>query len=203
MRTIFTTPASLSSFSGKSRPATRAKGRLPAPDELRAAGFEQVKHLAGNIGYLDIRSFGKIEAGAAMTATVLDFFCNTVALVIDLRRHEAGDQAAASLLASHFFDTELVHLEAEYWTAVRRQSAISALCSHGSRYVGRAVYVLIGKHSSPVAIGLTRMLQSVGRATVVGESPANGTISADLPIAEETALVAAHRAALKPLPSVA
>ncbi|MBA3560703.1 MAG: hypothetical protein H0W30_19160 [Gemmatimonadaceae bacterium] len=203
MRIISTTSASLNPFSAKSRPAARARVRLPAPAELRAAGFEQLNHLAGNIGYLDIRSFEKIEAGAAVTAAVLDFFSDTVALLMDLRRHEAGDTAAASLLASHFFDTELVHLEAEYWTPVRRQRAFSALSSQGSRYIGPSVYVLIGKHSSAVAVGFARMLQGVGRATIVGESPANGTISADLPVAEEAALVAAHRAALKPLPSVA
>jgi len=203
MRTIFTTPASLSPFPGKSRPAARAKACLPAPAELRAAGFEQVKLLACNIGYLDIRSFQKVEAGAAMTAAVLDFFSDTAALLIDLRRHELGDTAAASLLVSHFFDTELVHLEAEYWTAVRRQRAYSPLGSQGSRYVGPAVYVLIGKRSSAVAIGLARMLQSSGRATIVGEAPANCTISADLTVAEESAILAAHRAALKRLPSVA
>lgn len=170
---------------------------------MRAAGFEQLAHLAGNIGYLEIRSFQKIESGAAITADVLDFFNGTDGLLIDLRRHEGGDRAAASLLASHFFDTELVHLEAEYWTDARRQRAFSVPSLPGLRYVGPAVYVLIGKYSSAVAIGLARMLQAVGRATIVGEPPASGTLSPDLPVAEDMALVMAHRAALKPVPSVA
>ena len=203
MRTIPSTPLSLTPFSSTARPALRAKVHLAASTEMRTAGFEQLKHLSGNIGYLDIRSFQNIESGAAITAAVLDFFSGTDALVIDLRRHEGGDRTAAFLLASHFFDTELVHLEAEYWTDSLRLRAFSVPSLPGSRYVGPAVYMLVGKHSSTVAIGLARMLQAVGRVTIVGEPQANGTLSPDLPVAEESALIAAHRAAVKPVASVA
>ncbi|MBC7791632.1 MAG: hypothetical protein H7Z74_16925 [Anaerolineae bacterium] len=203
MRTIPVPPSSLNPFATTSRPAARAKIRFSASGEMRAAGFEQLAHLPGNIGYLEIRSFQKLESGAAITAAVLDFFTDTQGLVIDLRRHEGGDSAAASLLASHFFDTELVHLDAEYWTDAHRQRAFLVPGLPGLRYVGPAVYVLIGKRSSRVATDLARMLQAVGRATVVGEPPAGATLSPDLMVAEESALVAAHRDALKPIASVA
>ncbi|MGI9078036.1 MAG: S41 family peptidase [Gemmatimonadaceae bacterium] len=168
---------------------------------MRAAGFEQLNHLSGNIGYLDIRSFQK--AGATITAAVLHYFSGTEGLLIDLRRNQGGDSAAASLLASHFFDTELVHLDAEYWTDSRRQRAFAVPTLPGFRYVGPPVYVLLGKHSSPVSIGFARMLRAAGRITIVGESPASGMASPDLPVDEDTALAAAHCAALKPVPSVA
>src|SRR5206468_11802032 len=54
-------------------------------------GFERVERLPGNVGYLEIRSFGFDTADvSSVAAAAFTFLGNTDALIIDVRRNGGG-----------------------------------------------------------------------------------------------------------------
>ena len=143
MRTIPATPSSLI----HSRPH-----RVPLPGENPFLCLGEMRspvssslHTFPAISALEISSFQKMESEQLLRRPCWTF-SRYAGMVIDLRRHEGGDSAAASLLASHFFDTELVHVDAEYGP-MHVVSAPFWYRPCGLRYVGPAVYVSLGKRT--------------------------------------------------------
>ena len=76
-------------------------------------GYDTVRRLAGNVGYVEIRSFQFTgpEAGAAATAA-MNFVANTDALIIDVRRNGGGSPEMVQLVTTYLFagDGERQHL---------------------------------------------------------------------------------------------
>lgn len=182
-------------FAGHASPA--AGEARAARAELRALGFERVARLCGNVGYIDLRQLPSAERGAAAAAAVIEALGDADALIIDLRRNRGGDRAMAALFASLFFDTEPVHVDAEYWSGGPRTWLRAAHGVPSVRYLGREVVVLTGADTSAVAAALARSLQQLGRAVVIGQAPrAQAGLAPDVTVAEPLALHAAHQATL-------
>ncbi|HEY6333785.1 MAG TPA: S41 family peptidase, partial [Blastocatellia bacterium] len=74
-------------------------------------GFEEIKHLSGNVGYLKLNGFMDAERGGGTAAAAMAFLANTDALIIDLRENHGGVPGMVDLLASYLFSGERpVHL---------------------------------------------------------------------------------------------
>lgn len=132
-------------------------------------GFEKVERLAGNIGYIEVRSFEFVARGYAAGAAAMSFVSETDALIIDIRRNGGGAPEAVAALCSYFFD-EPVHLNDLYF---RPQNETRQFWTTpgvpGKRYLDRPIYVLTSKKTGSAAEEFAYNLQNLKRATIVGE----------------------------------
>jgi len=139
-------------------------------------GFEKVERLGGNLGYIELREFQyEAETSEKILATAMEFLRHTDGLIIDLRRNGGGHPEMVPLFLSYLIpDKTLVgtlqyredNRIAEYWTRSEIQ---------GPRYgTQRPVYVLTSKNTFSAAESLSYILQTRGRAKLVGERTQGG-----------------------------
>ena len=67
-------------------------------------GFKELKILDGNIGYLDLRFFSHPKYAGATAVSVMQYFSNCDALIIDLRKNGGGWGEMVPLITSYFFE---------------------------------------------------------------------------------------------------
>lgn len=172
-----------------------------AHEALRGLGVRLVAHLAGGIGYVEVRELRDPRRTDAAIAQALDRVGDAPALIIDLRGALSGNAATVGVLSSYLFDTEPVHRENVYRPSSAGMPPASELSVH--RYVGRDVYVLTGPLTAPDAAELARSLQRMGRALVVGEAPLvradQSPVTPDLHCDASAALQVAHATAARRL----
>jgi hypothetical protein len=158
----------------------------PSPDQEAEAwafgrrvnfGLERAERLAGNIGYLELRSFGfepqwaEATVGAAMT-----LLANTDALIIDLRRNGGGSPFYVALVSSYLFGPDSVHLNSLYWRPEDRTDRFyTRAVLPGTRYgPERPVYVLTSRRTFSGAEEFAYNLQALKRAVIVGDTTGGG-----------------------------
>jgi C-terminal processing protease CtpA/Prc len=141
------------------------------------AGFERVERLPGNVGYLELRSFG-FDTGevSAVAAAAFTFLANTDALIIDVRRNGGGSPFMVAQVASYLFGPEPVHLNSLYWRPGNRTDDFYTQRQvKGTRYgPDKPLYVLTSRNTFSGAEEFTYDLQTRKRATVVGDTTGGG-----------------------------
>lgn len=141
-------------------------------NSLENFGFENVRRLEGNIGYINFKGFASPESSASTLAAAMNFVANTNALIIDLRENQGGHGGMVLLFCSYFFDKE-TELYATYYrhedkTVVdRTQSNVLGL-----KYLHKKIYILTGKGTFSAAEALAYFLQQHKLAEVIGETTA-------------------------------
>jgi hypothetical protein len=173
-------------------------------EALRKLGVRMVAHLAGGIGYVEVRELRDAARTDAAISHAMARVGDAPALILDLRGVRAGDPATVALLSSYLFDTEPVHLETVYLASGDVLPPSPAIATR--RYLDRDVYVLTSTFTAPAAAEFARRLQRMGRALVVGEAPrlrADRTpLTPDLACAAGAALQVAHATAARRLLAV-
>lgn len=155
-------------------PEQREEFRLRS--ELDNFGFYKVERLAGNVGYIDLRYFADPELGAGEAAVAtMNLLSKTSALIVDLRKNGGGSPNLVALLCSYLFGSEPVHLNdiiskdedriQQFWTLPYVP---------GERFVDKPVHVLTSGDTFSGAEEFSYNLQSLGRATIVGETTMGG-----------------------------
>ncbi|HEU4479837.1 MAG TPA: S41 family peptidase [Pyrinomonadaceae bacterium] len=138
-------------------------------------GFEKVERLNGNIGYMELDGFVTTELGAETAIAAMQFLANTDALIIDLRYNGGGVPGTAQLIISYLFGETPVHYHSIYWRHNNRTEQFWTLpYVPGKRYVGKPVYVLMGRRTLSAPESFAYSLQAQKRVTVVGEVSAGG-----------------------------
>lgn len=138
-------------------------------------GFEKVERLNGNVGYMELDGFVSTELGAETAIAAMQFLANTDALIIDLRYNGGGVPGTAQLISSYFFSETPVHYHSIYWRQGNRTEQFWTLpYVPGRRYVGKPVYILMGKRTLSAPESFAYSLQAQKRVTVVGEISAGG-----------------------------
>ena len=139
-------------------------------------GFSQVSRLNGNVGYIDLRGFADPEIASDAVRAAMEVVQHTDALVIDLRRNRGGEPEMVQYLASYFFADPVHYVDFVARTPEQSTSMFTLQSVPGPRYLGRPVYVLTSaRYTFSAAEGFAYALQSLGRATVVGEQTGGGT----------------------------
>jgi hypothetical protein len=161
-----------------------AKGDKPAPEDLERmrqsagklnGGYRRVERLPGNVGYLQVDGFMHVDAAAGPAAAAMNFLANTDALIIDVRTNGGGGPQSVALLCSYLFDEKPVHLNSLYWRKGDRTEESWTLKEvAGKRYAGKDVYVLTSGRTFSAAEEFAYDLQSLKRATIVGETTGGG-----------------------------
>lgn len=175
-------------FFSVARLPERAQADKPTPEEQAKytltgnkfnGGFERAERLPGNIGYLEVRSFGFTRRGYDAAAAAMAFLAETDALIFDIRRNGGGDPDMVAALTTYLF-AEPTHLNdiysrtdestRQYWTLPGVP---------GRRYLDREVYVLTSKQTGSGAEEFAYNLQQLKRATIVGETTWGGANPGD------------------------
>jgi hypothetical protein len=138
-------------------------------------GFEQVKILEGNIGYLKFNNFYDPEYASETAIAAMNFLSNTDALIVDLRQNGGGSPKMIQLLSSYLFDAEPVHLSGFYWRPTDKYTQNWTLpYVPGQRMPDTDVYILTSNNTFSAAEEFTYNLKHLKRATVVGETTGGG-----------------------------
>lgn len=139
------------------------------------AGVRRVEILQGNIGYLELTNFFRIEEARDAIASAMHLLSRADALIIDMRANGGGSPETIGFLASYFFDEpnlpllDIVHRKAEP-NAVDRYATASPLpAEHDGK---RPVVILTSTRSFSGGEGFPFLLQERHRAEVVGETTA-------------------------------
>lgn len=156
----------------------------PAPEEwekMRRAqarenfGLAKVDILPGNVGYLDFRYFTALEFAQDTYSGAVAVVANTEALIIDLRRCGGSmSPDALPFLLSYLF-AEPTRLSEIYWRHSDSTQQFWTLPTvPGRRYLHRPVYILTSGQTFSGAEGMAYDLQSLKRATIVGDVTGGG-----------------------------
>ncbi len=158
-------------------PDTPHGSAAPRSDASRAdgvrrsnAGVRRVEILAGNVGYLDLTSFWRLDEARETIATAMRLLRGADALILDLRANGGGSPDTAAFVASYFFDTaglplfEIVHRSEK--DPSRYSTAMPAVAERDGT---RPVYVLTAARTFSAGEGLAFLLQERRRVEVIGE----------------------------------
>jgi peptidase S41-like protein len=134
-------------------------------------GFEQARHLPGNVGYLEIRGFYTAAIAAPTATAAMSFLANTDALIIDVRRNFGGEPESVAYVASYLFD-ESMHLDdlTLRWPASQTRQFWTAPTVPGLRFgAHKPVYILTSHATFSGGEAFVYNLQALRRAQIVGE----------------------------------
>lgn len=148
-------------------------GRPGAPPPT----FGATKRLDGNIAYVEITSFAASPDSARESVrTVMSAAADARALILDLRANGGGQPQMVALVSSYLFGDRAVHLNSLYWRARDRTDRFFTDPGVGGAKFGpdKPVYVVTSARTFSAAEEFTYNLQSLKRATIVGETTGGG-----------------------------
>lgn len=138
-------------------------------------GFKKAEILNGNIGYLEISAFSRLNGYSKSTAdAALKLLSNSRALIIDLRYGIGGSPDMVNHIISHFFKvpTHVVDI------FIRSENATLPYYTVPDSSYGVLteipIYILTSYKTFSAAEGLSYELQALKRATIVGETTRGG-----------------------------
>ncbi len=138
-------------------------------------GFRRIEILEGNVGYLELRKFADPAVGGATATAAMATLANVEALIIDLRQNQGGSPFMVQLLASYLLEEKPTHLVDQQVRSLGMTRQIHSLpWVQGKRLPDTPVFVLTSSSTFSAAEGFTYLLQSLERATIVGERTAGG-----------------------------
>jgi retinol-binding protein 3 len=141
--------------------------------EMRARranfGVQRVEVLAGNVGYLNLTWFYRLEEAREAISSAMQLLRSADALILDMRENGGGSPDTVALLASYLFDAhglDLFEIVSRSGSGDRYTTLEPAV---PERNGGRPVYVLTSTRTFSAGEGLAFILQERRRAEVIGE----------------------------------
>lgn len=136
-------------------------------------GVQRVEVLAGNVGYLNLTSFYRLEEAQDAISAAMRVLRSVDALILDLRENSGGSPETVALVASYLFDASglpLFEILPRAGTGGREYTTLEP--GIPERNGTRPVYVLTAQLTFSAGEGLAFLLQERHRAIVVGEQTA-------------------------------
>jgi hypothetical protein len=122
-------------------------------ERLRNFGFERVQRLAGNVGYLELRSFSSLPEAQGTAVAAMNFLANADAVIIDVRRNGGGDPMLLQTVLTYFVAPgDRLHINDFYEREGDRIVQFwSAAQVPGPRLNGKPLYVLTSANTGSCA----------------------------------------------------
>lgn len=149
--------------------------RMPGGDAAAGNGFAPVEMLPGNVGYVRLTGpMNDTRAALDAATAALRQVASADAVILDLRGVPGGSPVMVDHVISHFVapGTPLVQVYSRIQEATEVRRALQTV--PGPRRLDVPLYVLIDQGSFSAAEALPFILQSLGRATIVGERTRGG-----------------------------
>ncbi|MDF1868804.1 MAG: S41 family peptidase [Phycisphaerales bacterium] len=140
-------------------------------------GFTHVQRLDGNIGYLEMTGFHQYDMAREDADAAMQLLAGSSALIVDLRKNGGGDPATVQHVSSYLFDPdEPVHLNSLYFRPSDETTEFWTHSEINTQYAMPEVpvYVLTSSYTFSAAEEFSYNLQSLERATIVGETTGGG-----------------------------
>ncbi len=142
---------------------------------LANAGFEEVKRLGGNIGYIQFFGFFDPAAADRPIHAAMEFVHNTDALIFDIRENGGGDPETVRRLCSYLFEkpthvNSLIFRNGDKTTT----QAFKTKPVRNAGYYDKPIYVLVSNRTGSGAEEFAYNLQTQKRGVIVGESTWGG-----------------------------
>jgi hypothetical protein len=137
-------------------------------------GFEQLRRMPGNVGYLDLRMFSGDPAAQEVAVATMNWLANTDALIIDLRRNGGGDPVLLNTIVTYLTPTgSRLHINDFYQRdGDRIEQFYTSPYLPGPRYTGKPVYVLTSHLTGSCAEEFAYDVQNMKLATLMGTTTA-------------------------------
>jgi hypothetical protein len=157
-------------------PAEEERRRMEERERYTNYGFERVERLAGNVGYLELRSFSQDTEGLKTASAAMNFLANTDALIIDLRRNGGGSPSMIGLLLTYLTpEGSREHLNDFYWRPTDTIEQFWTLpFVPGPRLAGKPLYLLTSGGTFSAAEEFSYNVQNMKLGTLVGEVTGGG-----------------------------
>ncbi len=136
--------------------------------------FKKVEHLEGNVGYLRLDEFVDARYAGDTAVAAMNFLGNCDALIVDLRYNGGGNGTMVKLLQGYLFEDETNVCDLENRSEGRTIQTWTPAYVPGPRLDGAHVFVLTSERTFSAAEEFAYDLQSLGRATIVGETTGGG-----------------------------
>ncbi len=138
-------------------------------------GFEKIKRLPGNIGYIELMGFtDPVHAGETIRAAFA-VVANTEAIIFDLRRNGGGSPEMVAKITSYLYGDKPVLLNTLYWREIDRTDEFwTDPKLPGAKLADKPIYILTSNRTFSAAEEFTYNLKNLKRATVVGETTGGG-----------------------------
>jgi hypothetical protein len=155
-------------------------GPPPATSEEDPSGFlYRAERLPGGVGYMDLRVFASPQSGAGdAAASAMNELNDTGALIFDITQNMGGDPEMVALLCSYLFGPEPIHLNDIRWRSgdyIEVEEFWTQPQVEGERYgEDKPLYILTSHTTFSAAEEFAYDLQTLGRATIVGETTQGG-----------------------------
>ncbi len=139
-------------------------------------GFEEVKIMPGNVGYLKFDSFDGNEEGFKTAIGAMAFLSHCDALIFDIRENGGGDPRMVQLLLSYLYkEGEDIHFNDFYVRKTNdyQQYWVMPYCP-GTRMPELDVYVLTSSMTFSCAEEFAYDLKNLKRGSIIGEVTGGG-----------------------------
>lgn len=147
----------------------------PSGGAGQGLGFGDIERLHGNIARIAINGFPPIARVRDAVDTFMSGVADADVLIIDLRANHGGEPSTVALVASYLFDDQPVHLN----DVIERDGTMRTFWTRPTvarkRFGGKKpVYVLTSAETFSGGEELAYDLQSLHRATLIGETTGGG-----------------------------
>lgn len=157
-------------------PERMIEERLDRLNRSRASnsGFNTVKIMEGNVGYLDYRGFAGFPGGKDVVDSYMNLLSRTDAIIVDLSRNGGGDPSMVQYLCSFFFDKK-VHLNSLYFREGDRTIDFYTLDEIGGEKMPEVpLFVITSNKTFSGAEEFSYNMQTQKRATLIGQTTGGG-----------------------------
>ena len=144
-------------------------------DRTKNFGFSRAEILPGNIGYLSISQFVRLNPYSKQAAnTAFSYLKNTIALVIDLRYGSGGSPEMMSFIAGKFFKQPLKLADIYIRSENVKLGCVAQPDTISTYFYNKPLVLLVSYRTFSAAEALAYTLQHQGRAIVIGETTRGG-----------------------------
>ena len=163
-------------------------------------GFNTVKILEGNVGYLDLRGFAGLESGKELADASMKILSRADAIIFDLSKNGGGSPRMVQYLCSYFFDKK-THLNSLYWRSTNETEEFWTLDKVGGNKIADIpLFVIISNRTFSGAEEFSYNMQTQKRATLIGQTSGGGANpGGSMPINEHLSVFIPTGRAINPI----